>query len=431
MARARLMYWTAKTHDTVKYATSGCVCSIGWVLPEVVPRAVTGSHLKSLESSSDADMNKMEQTVPESTLENAVLRNETEQVQQNHPILLNNVDCLAVVPYQPAMLPNASQTGNQNTDNGESSNQSNRLKASEQDVPVQSTLSDRKAAPLTDISDLPAEDSESSDTTKPFTAESVNSVESPKSPPAPSPSTPNSSALNSPALNPPIVNPPIVNPPAAIPPAAIPPAANVPPATNVPTASIAAPSVQPVTSLPATSSGTTGAPQPVSGPNSRKNGIIGFNLSCESADVSQAPQTSSAAASSAREEDVEMKDEVQTALGPASQVPQAPQTSPAAASSARQEDIDMKDGLQITSGSTTHGTFSTSPAASSSSNGTEMPNGDDTDIDMPDDDDTDIDMPDGESNKCITPECRTDVWMFDVWNWEKDLPRTVVSLRKL
>ena len=108
------------------------------------------------------------------------------------------------------------------------------------------------------------------------------------------------------------------------------------------------------------------------------------------------------------------------------------------ASPARQ-DVEMKDDLQITFGSSAPPALFTSPSASSS-----------PDVDMTDVHITyeDVEMTDTDGNKLVVPqfrlatpqytliipECKMDVFMWDVFGWEKvhwsEYLRTTVSLRK-
>ena len=134
--------------------------------------------------------------------------------------------------------------------------------------------------------------------------------------------------------------------------------------------------------------------------------------------------------SPARQDDVDMNDEVQSTLGPATQVQVLPSNLPAT-SSANQKDAEMKDNGQITFGSSLQGVPFTNPLTSSTSNDCEIEMVDESDADMSDGDGAsdDIDMPDAQSNKVIIPKSQMDTWMW--WWQEPEPPRTAVSLRKL
>ena len=132
--------------------------------------------------------------------------------------------------------------------------------------------------------------------------------------------------------------------------------------------------------------------------------------------------------SPARQDDVDMNDEVQSNLGPATQVQVLPSNLPAI-SAANQKDAEMKDDGQITVGSNPQGAPFTNPSTSSTANDCEIEMVDESDTEMSDGDNASDDtvMPDAQRN-FIIPEPE-DTWM---WLWqEADAPRTVVSLRKL
>ena len=133
--------------------------------------------------------------------------------------------------------------------------------------------------------------------------------------------------------------------------------------------------------------------------------------------------------SPARQDDVDMNDEVQDTLGPATQVQVLPSNLPAT-SSANQKDAEMKDDGQITFGPSPQGAPFTNPSTSSTANDCEIEMVDESDTEMSDGDNASDDtvMPDAQRNKLIIPEPE-DTWM---WLWQEvEAPRTVVSLRKL